>query len=468
MFFTYSLALQQEQQYFAAHPSAVDISSNTPTLRVSQSWPRTVASPEPVAPAAPTSTKKKNGLKKIWKLVTGTSKGNAKGAGQSRSIDRHEDDAPLAPPPPLSYLVDREGAGRRHVSTPSLLSSISPNQFSQWASSPPTAPSSALPSPTSSRYPTLVPEVNSELKDQPIPEMVVPDHRISAFELGSSSDGTPNELDMRGRAVHSSSRTLSSLGPPTPGATTPSNRPQSAVIIRRDKSLPPLPGETRVEFPSHPMPETRPQTMYDLLQAPPNPATRGLPLPQAAFRAPEARRQSFGGMASMPHLGVQSLPARSAYTRAPVNVPPFLAEEKYAEFGASTPALSQWDGAPDATKRSLTTPGKPKQRRSKFGLASLFSKKSVELERPESQVDVGGLSNRSGSMEPLDYNPYRSSASDQRDEPSWNGAAGPGSSHSSAPRMSIMSKNIAELVEQDPEFVAYRYPSSDQRLEVMR
>ncbi|KAI1794196.1 hypothetical protein LXA43DRAFT_884172 [Ganoderma leucocontextum] len=461
------LALQQEQQYFAAHPSAVDISSNTPTLRASQSWPRTVTSPEPVAPAPLTSTKKKSGLKKIWKLVTGTSKGSAKGSGQSRSVDRHEDDTPLAPPPPLSYLVDREGTGRRHVSTPSLLSSISPNQFSQWASSPPTAPSSALPSPTSSRYPALVPELNGELKDQPIPEMVVPDHRISAFEPGSSNDGTPNELDIRGRIVHSPSRTLSSLGPPTPGATTPSNRPQSAVILRRDKSLPPLPGESRVEFPSHPMPETRPQTMYDLLQTPSNPMTRGLPPPQAAFRTPEVRRQSFGGMASMPHPAAQTLPARSAYARPPVNVPPFLAEENYAEFGASSPALSQW-AAPEPGKRSLTTPGKPKQRRSRFGLASLFGKKSVEMERPELQMDIGGLSNASGSMEPLDYNPYRSSASDQRDEPSWNGAGGPGSSHSSAPRMSIMSKSIAELVEQDPEFVAYRYPSSDQRLEVMR
>ncbi|TBU33742.1 hypothetical protein BD311DRAFT_391656 [Dichomitus squalens] len=462
------VALQQEQQYFAAHPSAIDLSSNAPTLRASQSWPRAVTSPEPVGSTAPASTKKKNGLKKIWKLVTGSSKSASKGVSQSRSVDRHEDDAPLAPPPPLSYLVDREGAGRRHVSTPSLLSSVSPNQFSQWASSPPTAPSSALPSPTSSRYPVPDREPGGEhLKDQPIPEMVVPEHRISTFELGPSNDGTPNEVEPRGRTTRSSSRTLSSLGPHAPGVSTPAARPQSAVVMRRDKSLPPLPGDVRVDFPSHPVPESRPQTMYDLLQTPSGPTSRGLLPPQAPFRTPEVRRQSFGGMASTPHPAVQSLPLRNPYARAPLNVPPYLTEEKYAEFGASSPALNQWGPSADS-KRSLTTPAKPKQRRSRFGLASLFGKKSGETERPESAMFTSGLPN--GSMDPLDYNPYRSSVSDQRDDPSMHGVgmSGPGSSHSSMPRMSVVSKNIAELVDQDPEFVAYRYPSSDQRLEVMR
>ena len=458
-----SLALQQEQSYLAAHPSAVDISSNTPTLRASQSWPRAVTSPEPAASSVPSSTKKKSGLKKIWKLVTGTSKGAAKGASQSRSVDRHEDDMPLAPPPPLSYLVDREGGGaRRHVSTPSLLSSVSPNQFSQWASSPPTAPSSALPSPTSSRYPVPEREPSGELQKEPVVQEVVPDHRISAFELGSS----PNDSDAeaRGRTTHSSSRTLSSLGPATPGASPPT-RPHSAMILRRDKSLPPIPGESAIEFPSQPMPEVRPQTMYDLLQPPSTPMSRGLMPPQAPFRTAEVRRQSFGGMASTPHPAVQSLPARSPYARGQLNVPPFLAEEKYAEFGASSPALSQWGTTP-VGKRS-TTPKKPKQRRSKFGLASLFGRKSGDMDR-DSQIYTDALAN--SSVDPIDYNPYRSSASDQRDEHINSGFGGPGSAHSSnAPRMSVASKkNIVELVEQDPEFVAYRYPSSDQRLEVLR
>ncbi|KAI0332331.1 hypothetical protein GY45DRAFT_494596 [Cubamyces sp. BRFM 1775] len=459
------LALQQEQQYFAAHPSAVDLTSNTPTLRASQSWPRAETSPEPVVSSVPT-TKKKSGFKKIWKLVTGSSKSVAKVASQSKSVDRHEDDMPLAPPPPLSYLVDREGGAgsRRHVSTPSLLSTMSPNQFSQFAPSPPTAPSSALPSPTSSRYPVLEEKSSGEAHKDQVKQEMEPDHRISAFELGPSNDGGSPDLEARGRTTHSSSKTLSSLGPATPGTSPPTNRPQS-TILRRDKSLPPLPGDSTVEFPNPPIPEMRPQTMYDLLQSS-GPMSAGLAPPQAPFRRPDARRQSFGGMASMPHPAVQSLPSRSPYSRGTLNVPPFLAEEKYAEFGASTPALTQWGGAPPG-KRAMTTPSKPKYRRSKFGLSSLFGKKSVETDR-DSPVLTPGISG--GSVEPSDYNPYRSSASDQRDEPSFSGYSGPGSAHSStAPRMSVVSKKtIAELVDQDPEFVAYRYPSSEQRLEVMR
>ncbi|CDO75686.1 hypothetical protein BN946_scf184941.g39 [Trametes cinnabarina] len=460
------LALQQEQSYFAAHPSAVDLTSNTPTLRASQSWPRAVTSPDPAVSSVPTTTKKKNGLKKIWKLVTGSSKGAAKGASQSKSVDRHEDDMPLAPPPPLSYLVDREGGAgaRRHLSTPSLLSSMSPNQFSQFAPSPPTAPSSALPSPTSSRYPVLEEKSNGEANKDQAKQEVDSDHRISAFELGPSNDSGSPDLDGRGRTTRSSSKTLSSLGPATPGTSPPTNRPPS-VTMRRDKSLPPLPGESTVEFPNASTLEMRPQTMYDLLQCS-SPVSAGLLPPQAPFRRPDARRQSFGGLGSTPHPAVQSLPGRSPYSRGTLNVPPFLAEEKYAEFGASSPSLAQW-GAGQASKRAMTTPSKPKHRRSKFGLASLFGKKSLEAEK-DVQVFAPGLSN--GSAEPTDYNPYRSSASDQRDEPSFTGYSGPGSAHSStAPRMSMMSKKtIAELVDQDPEFVAYRYPSSDPRLEVLR
>ena len=68
-----------------------------------------------------------------------------------------------------------------------------------------------------------------------------------------------------------------------------------------------------------------------------------------------------------------------------------------------------------------------------------------------------------GSVEPIDYNPYRSSNSDQRDEQSYSGFDGPGAAHrSNTPRRSIASEtNIAELVDQDPEFVANRYLSSD-------
>lgn len=359
------------------------------------------------------ANKKKNGLKKIWKLVTRSSKGAAKGVSQSKSVDRHEDDMPLAPPPPLSYLVDRErGAGRRHVSTPSLLSSMSPNGFSQFAPSPPTAPSSALPSPTSSRYPVLEEKSSGEAHKEQVKQEMEPDHRISAFELGPSNDTGSPDLENRGRTTHSSSKTLSSSGPTTPGTSPPHQRPQS-TLLSRDKSLPPIPGEPAVEFPGNTGLDGRPQTMYDLLQNSSNPMSRGLMPPQAPFRTPDTRRQSFGGMASSPHPAVQSLPSRSPYGRGTLNVPPFLAEEKYAEFGASSPSLTQW--GTQGGKRAMTTPSKPKKRRSRFGLTSLFGKKSTDTER-DSQVFAPSATNGSvnGSTEPADYNPYRSSASTLR------------------------------------------------------
>ncbi|CDO75414.1 hypothetical protein BN946_scf184855.g17 [Trametes cinnabarina] len=308
------LALKQEQSYFAAYPWAVDLTSNTPTRRASQSWPRAVTSPVPAVSSVPTTTKKKNGLKKIWKLVTGSSKGAAKEASQSKSVDRHKDDMSLAPPPPLSYLLERilticAVATHRAVG--------------------------AARSPTSSREDKSSGEAH---KDQ-VKQEVDSDHRISAFELGPSNDSGSPDLDGRRRTTRSSSKTLSSLGPATFGTSPPTNRPQS-VAMRRDKSLLPLPGESTVEFPNPSAPEMRPQTMYDLLQSS-GPASASLLPPQAPFRRPDVRRQSFGGLGSTPHLAVRSLPGRGPYARDVVNVPPFLAEEMYAEFGASSPSLIQ-------------------------------------------------------------------------------------------------------------------------------
>ncbi|KIP10913.1 hypothetical protein PHLGIDRAFT_28224, partial [Phlebiopsis gigantea 11061_1 CR5-6] len=144
------VALQREQQYFQQHPSQefVDIGSSAPTLPIRESWVRIEAKPE--APEPVRASKKTKGLKKIWKLVTGSSsKSDSQHNVRSMSIDRTDDDTPLAPPPPLSYLVDQ--GGRRHSSTTSLPSIVSPNTLSPYANSPPTAPSSLQPSPTSSR-----------------------------------------------------------------------------------------------------------------------------------------------------------------------------------------------------------------------------------------------------------------------------------------------------------------------------
>ena len=68
---------------------------------------------------------------------------------------------------------------------------------------------------------------------------------------------------------------------------------------------------------------------------------------------------------------------------------------------------------------------------------------------------------------------------DTQDDVATNGYAASTSRHSAISastntqspnlRMSVTSrKALEELVQQDPEFVAYRYPSNDQRLDLLR
>ncbi len=139
------------QQLLGRYTTAVDL--NTP--RRSQIWP----------PAETDDTndrsvheekgkKKKKGPCKIWRMVTGKHDQTQQRETEKRE-EGTEDDLPLAPPPPLSYLVNR-GPGPsdgpiRHASTPSLPSVVVSGKFGSASMSPPTAPSSLLPSPTSLR-----------------------------------------------------------------------------------------------------------------------------------------------------------------------------------------------------------------------------------------------------------------------------------------------------------------------------
>lgn len=474
--------------------TAVDIGSNAPTLRIGETWP--AMGPNAQQPQPPTqpaddsrSTKKARGLKKIWKIVTGgSSKSSAAANGRSRarSLERNEDDQPLAPPPPLSYLVSRETgvSSRRHVSTPSLPSTAS-NAFSTYAPSPPTAPSSLLPSPTSSR-PSGPEKENINANEG---------FKLTSGHIGanvedrfSSSDSqTLPEVELRGRTTRSSSRTLSSMnGPPTP-VTTPSHRPLSTPL-RRDKSLPPLPPESSVEFPHNPTPDVRPQTVFTY-------DPRGMPTsmndantlapPRAAFRNADARRQSFGGVSSNSHpAAVRSLPARGVLARGQLNVPPFLVEEeKYAEFGVTRGSLGQWPGA-QRSQKSLqvplmvnTMPGMEqtaKKRKSKFGLSSLFNRKSVNHEMMDGNGQLLGqglvVTPGGTNADSLEQGGLRSSLSHSRNDLNGSGYASPMSvgSGSFPTRQSVASHRNIELVDQDRDFFAYRYPSTDQRLDLVR
>ncbi|KAL0955895.1 hypothetical protein HGRIS_002092 [Hohenbuehelia grisea] len=468
--------------------SASPIDLNTPTRR-SQIWPPVAEYPEqkeehPVEKPK----KKKNGLAKIWRLVTGSGKHDTPHADSIKSSgDRTEDDAPLAPPPPLSYLVDRtpgealsgsmSSPSTRHMSTPSL-APVSPKMpgvpLSPGMSSS-TPPSSMLPSPVSSRPSAHLEIVDPSAdswksnggiedpslqlsRDQRLDESMLPD---GALKPGVSRNVQPmnSEPDMRRR----SSQSPATVRPPLP--TPPQSRPLS--VMSRDKSLPPLPGNNTFPADARPRSGTtgnadRPRTVYayDVRALPPGsgPAHDFLP-PQAGFRAPDARRQSFGGMSSRPNFAAQTMPAQyKAGADARQSFSP-----QYDDFG-----LSRYSLRNEQTQNVPTTVSATPKRKSRFGLSSLLGKKHSQPEKESLGLGY--------DTQQLQFPAMRQSVSDMQEDMSASAYAASTSRHSAisgvgpnTARMSVASrKALDDLVSQDPDFIAYRYPSNEQRFDLLR
>ncbi|GLB37079.1 hypothetical protein LshimejAT787_0401300 [Lyophyllum shimeji] len=380
--------------------------------------------------------KKKKGLAKIWGIVTGSNKqATAAHRDPSQSLDRTDDDLPLAPPPPLSYLVNRgssdlRSASGRLGSSPSLPSLASPKLAGS------TSPENAEARKTSVNY-----------EDQ---ENQVRDDTIGKNQIVPPKNVHPviSEPDMRLRIPRN-------ISPPPP---IPSSSPRPPSF--REKSLPPLPAEAVARSPSNNAGEPRPRTVYtyDARQLPPGsgPAHDFLP-PSAPFRTPDVRRQSFGGLSTRPNLAVQTMPANARQLASPAF------GSRYDEFGHSRRSLGPLDQFRDTIPIQQTPTPK---RKSKFGFASLFGKKSTQGE-PE-YADPSLVHQ---------FPPMRRSGSDGQDDLNVNGYATSTSRHSALSanaavpqsRLSVTSrKALEERVAQDPEFVAYRYPSSDQRLDLLR
>jgi len=328
--------------------------------------------------------------------------------------------------------------------TPSLPSSASPNYpLSSSGMSPPTAPSSLLPSPTSSRpvvitdfyesRKTLPADSDAEQLTSPVPEE---DHlQTPATQRGVHP--TTSEPDLRRRAE----QVLSSEIPPVPrlpSSVTHSTirTPLSTSTGWRDKMLPPLPGEIQSRTLTSAQGEARSRTVssYDMREVN---GEQVLIAPQAPFSSTERRRQSFHGLGNLPPgLVTRTLPTRRTG----------FDPEKYVGFGGShevsVPALPQ-------TQR-------PAKRKSKFGFASLLGRKVVQ------------------DSEPAEFPLGRSSGSEARHEAELGMQYGSLMANSGAehtfPRlsMSLMTrKNIENLVDQSPDFVAYRYPSGDKSLHLL-
>jgi hypothetical protein len=426
--------------------------------------------------------KKKKGLAKIWNTLTGSkSKGSSQAGSfndQTQSFDRTDDDLPLAPPPPLSYLVER-GPGEHNTPVPrqstiSLPSTASPkNVLSSPAVSPGTPPSSLLPSPASSRPSNADPEIVGEKKtlnwNQDEEERADPlaEEGSKLFASPKSLHQITSEPDIRQSQLESPSF-LSNLSVPQP---VPAIRPASMLL--REKSLPPLPHEINLHPPAD-QPDSQPRTVfpYDHSQIPAgaSPPVQDFSAPRAPYYTEDARRQSFGGITSRPNYTTQTLPSRGMYAqelKAPAT--------SYNEFGGSRRSLGYME---HVQEKQHTTPYTPSKRKSKFGLATFLGRKSQVYDRDLLASHDSPVSRRS--------------TSDTRDDVTYNGSfATSGSRHSITPRMSVISRKVEELVEQvhirfrsaalasllltllanlsqDPTFVAYRYPSSDQTVDLLR
>ncbi|KAG9120280.1 hypothetical protein FRC07_004290 [Ceratobasidium sp. 392] len=284
-------------------------------------------------PGAHEKKKKAKGLTKIWKIVTGGSTAT-KDKHAPMQEKHHVDDEPLAPPPPLSYLVARQGGERaggpgardldRRASTPTSSSR------SAVPMSPATAPSSIIPSPTSQRFPWRDSNSDEEKKEKN-------GMRDNALYLDVPSPTSGMTLSPNSQTL--SANSFSGRRSVSAGAGTLGGRPVSIANV--NKSLPPLPSEAFARG-NRPQMDARPQTLAaygtrrsDMSLGGGYNGMEALIAPQPAFRS-EGRRQSFGGLTARPEL--------YAPDGSPLLPPPRIGA-RYDEFGGSRRSLGSLDRA---------------------------------------------------------------------------------------------------------------------------
>jgi len=407
------------------------------------------ADSEPVIqpPSDEKSKKKKKGFAKIWGIVTGKHGGAetaSRGPSQSQGQEKTVDDLPLAPPPPLSYLLNRGPGDIRAPSNrlvpPPPLQSL-PKQIPQ---APPSG-ANVLPSPPSSRLSGPDAEnwdVFRTLDDK--------ENQYSDDTVGKSQTKSVHPVTSEPNMRRHSPKMTENI-PPVPSV--PGSPPISLPLTSRDKSLPPLPGEPRPRAIHHTL-DARPRTVYtyDPQQRPPvaNPAHDFLP-PNAPFRGADARRQSFGGLSSRPNLAAQTMPVNTTQQQG------YDFGKHYNEFGASRRSLRPFD---------MLKHSPPAKRKSKFGLALFLGKKNNTRDPPDIGPDP------SHQFSPMKQ---KQSGFPGDEDVSFNNHDTSNSRHSvfsagrSSTRMSMNSrKALEERVPQDSQFVAYRYPSNDHQLDLFR
>ncbi|KZO95552.1 hypothetical protein CALVIDRAFT_160734 [Calocera viscosa TUFC12733] len=450
--------------------------------------PRMRLSPEPMSPGSfvivdearadagsqgtsgTATTKKRKGFGGIWQKIRASTTGRTReteevpaGDPEKRSpamqevANPHEHLPPLAPPPPLSYLVNRRSAERSSsLSRPSSISSpscSSPRSLSfstpalpfgaESYGSPATAPtsvsmsisldpahgaaSSRIPSPTQSmRKPSMDAKFPAPL-DSPILEN-------PSLEPPQNSENTPSPSNT---VVHNSA---------APAAQAGQERPRTLSLY---KSLPPLPPA---------MDGQRPAPLA--VQSDPTQALLSHSPPQAPFMQQQhGRRQSFGGNPNQSWPPVQSQYSPPQYQQAQHGYP-----EHFPEYASSRRSLAPSARQQPAPDRSSKSPTRPKFNFAAFLRGKSFARSPEPVEEPEYFVPEP---NGYPSFEPprLPFTPAAHYASDMsQSQSSLSSHRPPSSIIGSINRTSMLSAKIP----QSDDFVAYRYPSMEQPVELLR
>jgi len=344
------------------------------------------------------------------------------------------------------------------------------------------------------------------------------------------SSGTPTPTGVPSTTTLPTSPIGVSSLPRTVAANHNQQRPLSAMIHKSLPPLPP--GETPVPNSPMPMSSTpnfgTPEPDMAVL---PNrdQSSRNLSTPNAPFHTQghEGRRSSFGGVTTRPVVRLDS-PLLSAQTMQPQR--PYQQNGNGLEYddmgyllNGTVSNVKSRRSSPQL--RPNTSPSTPKsdkssKRRSRFGLSALLGKKDKDRDHASSRNSdfgpQGGLASSVYSQPPssadYDYQTLRNPSSDGMGytngltAPNWRFGRTKGASSSSSlvivdPEMamgrppsilfsspsgengprsvgttgrqpsqagSTTSKRVEDFVVRDDDFVAYRYPSTDQQLDLPR
>jgi hypothetical protein len=345
-----------------------------------QNWTLSQLVDEPdCAPEEHVEKDKRSSIGRLWKKMTGGKDKDARHT-QQKQVQQVEDlNTPLDPPPPLSYLVSRsphERSPQRHVSPPSRQSFVALGPFHPRSTSAPSSGVPPVPGSAGSATSFVIPSSPSTGASQPrySPRDSVGSGDERRFSQLNANDGMQQFVpvisedgvyDLQDRSVNAI------YGRPSAGpfvshdpygnewgisqSRTPAQMTLNGAmsISSTEKDLPPLPGGARPPVPqaARSFPVLRPITSYEFLDYHP---------PMAPFKS-DVRRQSFSGKIGSLFGGSRSRQNSDAGLVPPARFGTIGGPDlEYGgvgyyvdEFGASTPSLGRWTSRTDDGQREI-------------------------------------------------------------------------------------------------------------------